>query len=151
MRTLILISENIETDTKAMNILLVIRAIIKDNKYDIPILSLINSIENRDLIYSDDIKDFIVSGKLIGTLMATASKDSDLLYVFGDLLTKGGNDIIMIAYNKLYTDKEKRFMDIYYNLLSEGKIAIGIKKLSTIILNPNQESIMLWDYSYIQK
>ena len=139
---IVLISENIETDTKAMNILLVMRAIIKDYKYDMPILSLINSIENRDLIYSDDIKDFIVSGKLIGTLMATASKDSDLLYVFGDLLTKGGNDIIMIAYNKLYTDKEKRFIDIYYNLLSEGKIAIGIKKLSTIILNPNQESII---------
>ena len=139
---IVLISENIDTDTKAMNILLVIRAIIKDYKYDIPILSLINSIENRDLIYSDDIKDFIVSGKLIGTLMATASKDSDLLYVFGDLLTKGGNDIIMIAYNKLYTDKEKRFIDIYYNLINEGKIAIGIKKLSTIILNPNQESLI---------
>ena len=137
---IILISENIETDTKAMNILLVIRAIIKDNKYDIPILSLINSIENRDLIYSDDIKDFIVSGKLIGTLMATASKDSDLLYVFGDLLTKGGNDIIMIPYNKLYADKQKEFKDIYDDLLNEGKIVIGIKELSKIILNPAQES-----------
>lgn len=136
---IILISENIETDTKAMNILLVIRAIIKDNKYDIPILSLINSIENRDLIYSDDIKDFIVSGKLIGTLMATASKDSDLLYVFGDLLTKGGNDIIMIPYNQIDTNEKENFMDIYNYFLNDGKIAIGIKQLSRIILNPNQE------------
>lgn len=136
---IILISENIDTDTKAMNILLVIRAIIKYYKYDIPILSLINSIENRDLIYSDDIKDFIVSGKLIGTLMATASKDSDLLYVFGDLLTKGGNDIIMIPYNQIDTNEKENFMDIYNYFLNDRKIAIGIKQLSRIILNPNQE------------
>ncbi|WP_157150556.1 CASTOR/POLLUX-related putative ion channel [Brachyspira sp. SAP_772] len=137
---IILISENIDTDTKAMNILLVIRAIIKDYKYDIPILSLINSIENRDLIYSDDIKDFIVSGKLIGTLMATASKDSDLLYVFGDLLTKGGNDIVMVPYNQLHIDKkENKFIDIYKKLIEKRKIAIGIKERSKIILNPDEE------------
>lgn len=136
---IILISENIETDTKAMNILLVIRAIIKNYKYDIPILSLINSIENRDLIYSDDIKDFIVSGKLIGTLMATASKDSDLLYVFGDLLTKGGNDIIMIPYNQIGTNEKDNFIDIYNYFLNDRKIAIGIKQLSKIILNPSNE------------
>lgn len=122
-----------------MNILLVIRAIIKNYKYDIPILSLINSIENRDLIYSDDIKDFIVSGKLIGTLMATASKDSDLLYVFGDLLTKGGNDIIMIPYNQIGTNEKDNFIDIYNYFLNDRKIAIGIKQLSKIILNPSNE------------
>ena len=133
---IVLISENIETDIEAINLLVIIRNIIK-NKSNIPILSLINSIENRNLVYSDDVRDFIVSGKLIGTLMATASKNSDLLYIFNDLLTKDGNDIIMLPYNKYFSDKNMPFAKAYDYFLNINKIAIGIKRQSQIILNPN--------------
>ena len=136
---IVLISETEETDIKAINILLIIRRIVKYNKdnYDIPILSLMNSIENRNLIDSNDIRDFIVSGKLIGMLMATASNNSDLLYVFNDLLTKNGNDIIMIPYEKYFNNHESMtFYEIYSNLLEKNIVAIGIKLKSEIILNP---------------
>ena len=96
-----------------------------------------NSIENRNLIDSNDIRDFIVSGKLIGMLMATASNNSDLLYVFNDLLTKNGNDIIMIPYEKYFNNHESMtFYEIYSNLLEKNIVAIGIKLKSEIILNP---------------
>ena len=136
---IVLISETLETDIKAINILMIIRRIVKDY-YDIPILSLINSIENRNLIDSNDIRDFIVSGKLIGMLMATASNNSDLLYVFNDLLTKNGNDIIMIPYEKYFYNYESRsFYEIYTNLIEKNIIAIGIKLKSEIILNPKSD------------
>ena len=136
---IVLISETLETDIKAINILLIIRRIVKDH-YDIPILSLMSSIENRNLIDSNDIRDFIVSGKLIGMLMATASNNSDLLYIFNDLLTKNGNDIIMVPYKKYFPDNESmNFENIYILLLEKNIISIGIKYKSNIVLNPEHD------------
>ena len=146
---IVLISETMETDIEAINLLVIIRRIVKD-KYNIPILSLINSIENRNLVYSDDIRDFIVSGKLIGTLMATSSKDSNLLYIFNDLLTKNGSDIIMIPYSKYFgANNEMSFLDIYNYLLNKKKIAIGLKEQSTVILNPRSDKKVNNSYEII--
>ncbi|WPC24473.1 hypothetical protein N4239_01450 [Brachyspira hyodysenteriae] len=139
---IVLISETLETDIKAINILLIIRRIVKYDKenHDIPILSLLSSIENRNLIDSNDIKDFIVSGRLIGMLMATSSSNSDLLYVFNDLLTKNGNDIIMIPYEQYFSDIESIFFyKLYLELLKRNIVTIGIKHKSTIILNPDYD------------
>ncbi|OEJ17166.1 hypothetical protein A9495_08260 [Brachyspira hampsonii] len=136
---IVLISETLETDIKAINILLIIRRIVKDH-YDIPILSLMSSIENRNLIDSNDIRDFIVSGKLIGMLMATASNNSDLLYVFNDLLTKNGNDIIMVPYEKYFCNNDSmEFKKVYTELLTKNIVAIGVKHKSNIILNPKAD------------
>ena len=132
---IIIISENIDTDVRAINILLIIRQIIRKNDYHIPILSLINSIENRNLIYSYDIRDFIVSGKLIGILMAHASLNPDILSVFNGLLSKNGKDIIMQKYSDHFNEP-KEFMDVHLELLKKGIIVIGIKSISKIVLNP---------------
>lgn len=133
---IILISEDIETDVKAINILLIIRQVIKEkgNRH-IPILSLINSIENRDLIQSDNLRDFIVSGKLIGMLMAHAAFNSDILYLFNGLLSKNGKEDIIIK--SCESEICKTFKDIYFDLLNKGEIVIGYKKDDGIILNPN--------------
>ncbi|WP_241210540.1 CASTOR/POLLUX-related putative ion channel [Brachyspira hampsonii] len=138
---IIIISENIETDVKAINILLIIRQIIRKNDYHIPILSLINSIENRDLIYSEDVRDFIVSGKLIGMLMAHASLNPDILSVFNGLLSKNGKDIIMQKYSD-YFNEPKEFIDVHIELLQKDVILIGIKSVSKIILNPMPNTII---------
>ncbi|ASJ22709.1 hypothetical protein BHAMNSH16_14080 [Brachyspira hampsonii] len=138
---IVLISEDNITDVKSINILLIIREIIKKEKLNIAILSLLNSIQKRNLIYSDDVRDFIVSGKLIGMLMAQASISSNILYVFYGLLSRNGKDIIISPYSD-YFNESKSFKDIYFTLLKKKIIIIGIKRYNDIILNPNSECLL---------
>ncbi|WPC24474.1 hypothetical protein N4239_01455 [Brachyspira hyodysenteriae] len=138
---IVLISEDNITDVKSINILLIIREIIKKEKLNIAILSLLNSIQKRNLIYSDDVRDFIVSGKLIGMLMAQASISSNILYIFYGLLSRNGKDIIMSPYSD-YFNESKSFKDVYFTLLKKKIILIGIKRYNDIILNPNYECML---------
>ena len=138
---IVLISEDNITDVKSINILLIIREIIKKEKLNIAILSLLNSIQKRNLIYSDDVRDFIVSGKLIGMLMAQASISSNILYIFYGLLSRNGKDIIMSPYSD-YFNESRTFKDVYFTLLKKKTILIGIKRYNDIILNPNSECML---------
>lgn len=138
---IVLISEDNITDVKSINILLIIREVIKKEKLNIAILSLLNSIQKRNLIYSDDVRDFIVSGKLIGMLMAQASISSNILYIFYGLLSRNGKDIIMSPYSD-YFNESKSFKDVYFKLLKKKIILIGIKRYNDIILNPNYECML---------
>lgn len=138
---IVLISEDNIADVKSINILLIIREIIKKEKLNIAILSLLNSIQKRNLIYSDDVRDFIVSGKLIGMLMAQASISSNILYIFYGLLSRNGKDIIMSPYSD-YFNESKSFKDVYFKLLKKKIILIGIKRYNDIILNPNYECML---------
>ena len=138
---IVLISEDNITDVKSINILLIIREIIKKEKLNIAILSLLNSIQKRNLIYSDDVRDFIVSGKLIGMLMAQASISSNILYIFYGLLSRNGKDIIMSPYSD-YFNESRTFKDVYFTLLKKKIILIGIKRYNDIILNPNDECML---------
>ena len=103
---IVLISEDNITDVKSINVLLIIRQIIRKENLNIAILSLLNSIQKRNLIYSDDVRDFIVSGKLIGMLMAQASLSSNILYIFCGLLSKNGKDIIMSPYADYFNESK---------------------------------------------
>ena len=132
---IVLISEDSITDAKSINILLIIRQIIKKENIQLSILSLLDSIQKRNLIYSDDVRDFIVSGKLIGMLMAQASIDYNILYLFYGLLSKNGKDIIISSYSK-YFNENKTFKDVYFDLLDREIIIIGIKRYDDILLNP---------------
>lgn len=138
---IVLISEDSITDAKSINILLIIRQIIKKENIQLSILSLLDSIQKRNLIYSDDVRDFIVSGKLIGMLMAQASIDYNILYLFYGLLSKNGKDIIISSYSK-YFDENKTFKDAYFDLLDRGIIIIGIKRYDDILLNPPQDFLL---------
>ena len=138
---IVLISEDNITDVKSINILLIIREIIKKEKLNIAILSLLNSIQKRNLIYSDDVRDFIVSGKLIGMLMAQASISSNILYIFYGLLSRNGKDIIMSPYSD-YFNESRTFKDVYFTLLKKKTILIGIKRYNDIILNPDSECLL---------
>lgn len=138
---IVLISQDSTTDIKSINILLIIREIIKKEKLNISILSLLDSIQKRNLIYSDDIRDFIVSGKLIGMLMAQASISSNILYIFYGLLSRNGKDIIIQPYSD-YFKESKTFKEIYFALLKENIILIGIKRYNDIFLNPNSECLL---------
>ncbi|WP_157143073.1 CASTOR/POLLUX-related putative ion channel [Brachyspira pilosicoli] len=138
---IVLISEDSITDAKSINILLIIRQIIKKENIQLSILSLLDSIQKRNLIYSDDVRDFIVSGKLIGMLMAQASIDYNILYLFYGLLSKNGKDIIISSYSK-YFNENKTFKDAYFDLLDRGIIIIGIKRYDDILLNPTQDFLL---------
>ena len=138
---IVLISEDSITDAKSINILLIIRQIIKKENIQLSILSLLDSIQKRNLIYSDDVRDFIVSGKLIGMLMVQASIDYNILYLFYGLLSKNGKDIIISSYSK-YFNENKTFKDAYFDLLDRGIIIIGIKRYDDILLNPTQDFLL---------
>ena len=138
---IVLISEYNITDVKSINILLIIRQIIRKENLNIAILSLLNSIQKRNLIYSDDVRDFIVSGKLIGMLMAQASLSSNILYIFYGLLSKNGKDIIMSPYSD-YFKEPKTFKEVYLSLLNKKIILIGVKRYNDVILNPNNECLL---------
>ncbi|OEJ14228.1 hypothetical protein BFL38_05500 [Brachyspira hampsonii] len=138
---IVLISEDNLTDVKSINILLIIRQIIRKENLNIAILSLLNSIQKRNLIYSDDVRDFIVSGKLIGMLMAQASISSNILYIFYGLLSKNGKDIIMSPYSD-YFNESKSFKDVYLYLLRKKIIIIGVKRYNDVIINPNNDCML---------
>ncbi|EKV56240.1 hypothetical protein A966_11182 [Brachyspira hampsonii 30446] len=138
---IVLISEDNVTDVKSINILLIIRQIIRKENFNIAILSLLNSIQKRNLIYSDDVRDFIVSGKLIGMLMAQASISSNILYIFYGLLSKNGKDIIMSPYSD-YFNESKSFKDVYLYLLRKKIIIIGVKRYNDVIINPNNDCML---------
>ena len=138
---IVLISEDNITDVKSINILLIIRQIIRKENLNIAILSLLNSIQKRNLIYSDDVRDFIVSGKLIGMLMAQASLSSNILYIFYRKIKKNGKDIIMSPYSD-YFQESKTFQDVYLSLLKKKIVIIGVKRYNDVILNPNNECLL---------
>ena len=138
---IVLISEDNITDVKSINVLLIIRQIIRKENLNIAILSLLNSIQKRNLIYSDDIRDFIVSGKLIGMLMAQASLSSNILYIFCGLLSKNGKDIIMSPYAD-YFNESKSFKDVYLYFIQKKTILIGVKRYNDVILNPNYDTML---------
>lgn len=138
---IVLISEDNLTDVKSINILLIIRQIIRKENLNIAILSLLNSIQKRNLIYSDDVRDFIVSGKLIGMLMAQASISSNILYIFYGLLSKNGKDIIMSPYSD-YFNESKSFKDVYLYLLRKKVVIIGVKRYNDVIINPNNDCML---------
>ena len=138
---IVLISEDNITDVKSINVLLIIRQIIRKENLNIAILSLLNSIQKRNLIYSDDIRDFIVSGKLIGMLMAQASLSSNILYIFCGLLSKNGKDIIMSPYAN-YFNESKSFKDVYLYFIQKKTILIGVKRYNDVILNPNYDTML---------
>ncbi|MEI0518203.1 CASTOR/POLLUX-related putative ion channel [Brachyspira murdochii] len=138
---IVLISEDNVTDVKSINILLIIRQIIRKENLNIAILSLLNSIQKRNLIYSDDVRDFIVSGKLIGMLMAQASISSNILYIFYGLLSKNGKDIIMSPYSD-YFNESKSFKDVYLYLIRKKVVIIGVKRYNDVIINPNNDCML---------
>ena len=138
---IVLISEDNITDVKSINVLLIIRQIIRKENLNIAILSLLNSIQKRNLIYSDDVRDFIVSGKLIGMLMAQASLSSNILYIFCGLLSKNGKDIIMSPYAD-YFNESKSFRDVYLYFIQKKTILIGVKRYNDVILNPNYDTML---------
>ena len=138
---IVLISEDNITDVKSINVLLIIRQIIRKENLNIAILSLLNSIQKRNLIYSDDVRDFIVSGKLIGMLMAQASLSSNILYIFCGLLSKNGKDIIMSPYAD-YFNESKSFKDVYLYFIQKKTILIGVKRYNDVILNPNYDTML---------
>lgn len=65
--------------------------------------------------------------------MAHASFNPDMLYIFNELLSEYGKDIIIKKYNIGHVNK---FKDTYLKLLNNNEIIIGYKKDDTIILNP---------------
>ena len=138
---IVLISEDNITDVKSINVLLIIRQIIRKENLNIAILSLLNSIQKRNLIYSDDVRDFIVSGKLIGMLMAQASLSSNILYIFCGLLSKNGKDIIMSPYAD-YFNESRSFKDVYLYFIQKKTILIGVKRYNDVILNPNYDTML---------
>ena len=138
---IVLISEDNLTDVKSINILLIIRQIIRKENLNIAILSLLNSMQKRNSIRSDDVRDFIVSGKLIGMLMAQASISSNILYIFYGLLSKNGKDIIMSPYSD-YFNESKSFKDVYLYLLRKKVIIIGVKRYNDVIINPNNDCML---------
>ena len=138
---IVLISEDNITDVKSINVLLIIRQIIRKENLNIAILSLLNSIQKRNLIYSDDVRDFIVSGKLIGMLMAQASLSSNILYIFCGLLSKNGKDIIMSPYAD-YFNESKSFKDVYLYFIQKKTILIAVKRYNDVILNPNYDTML---------
>ena len=138
---IVLISEDNLTDVKSISILLIIRQIIRKENLNIAILSLLNSMQKRNSIRSDDVRDFIVSGKLIGMLMAQASISSNILYIFYGLLSKNGKDIIMSPYSD-YFNESKSFKDVYLYLLRKKVIIIGVKRYNDVIINPNNDCML---------
>ncbi|MGL4347754.1 MAG: CASTOR/POLLUX-related putative ion channel, partial [Chitinophagaceae bacterium] len=97
----------------------------------------LNSTQNRDLIADNKLKDFIVSGKLTGMLMAQTSLNPELLKVFHQLLDKEGKEIVILSLSILKLYPGLTCAEAFRKLVMEEKAFLGFKRGEEIYLCPN--------------
>lgn len=113
-------------DTKTLVTLLHLRAIIKDSGAPVSIVSEMIDVRNRALGEVARVDDFVVSNKVVSSMLAQVSENSSLEAVFADLLDEEGSEICLrSAREYVQVGQALAFRDVVEAACLRGEVAIG--------------------------
>jgi hypothetical protein len=140
---LIILSQDTEdhdadkVDSDTLIILLLLRSMMKEN-FSPKILTQVLNSENQELIHQTDVDDFIISNRLITSILAQLSEEPRIKLLYDDLFSEDGSEIYVKPAH-LYFEQfpiELKFMDAMYAANQREEICLGIRK-NDKMKNPN--------------
>ncbi|WP_053708382.1 CASTOR/POLLUX-related putative ion channel [Streptomyces sp. NRRL B-3648] len=117
-----------EPDTRTLVTLLVLRHLERRAGRELPVVTELTDDGNRPLAPLGPGADVIISGKLIGLLMAQISQNRHLAAVFDELFSAGGTQIhLRPAADYVLTGHEASFATVVAAARGRGECAIGYR------------------------
>jgi voltage-gated potassium channel Kch len=115
-----------EADARTLITLLHLRSLVEAAGKDVPIVSEMLDLRNRDLAHVTRVDDFIVSSNLISLMLAQVSENKHLNAIFQDLLDAEGQEIYLkpIA-DYVQTGTPIDFYTVVESARRRGEVAIG--------------------------
>ena len=135
-----------KADARTLITLLHLRDMAEKLGQDFAIVSEILDIKNRDLAETGSSDDFILSDKIISTILAQLSENPNLDVVFEDLMDADGCEIYLKpAENYIKTGIETDFFTVIESCLRRGEIPFGYRQIKNknskednygVVINP---------------
>ncbi|MFG2576311.1 NAD-binding lipoprotein [Streptomyces sp. NPDC048481] len=117
-----------EPDTRTLVTLLVLRHLERRTGRELPVVTELTDDANRPLAPLGPGADVIISGKLIGLLMAQISQNHHLADVFDELFSAGGTQIhLRPAADYVVTGHETSFATVVAAARARGECAVGYR------------------------
>ncbi|MEU3839413.1 NAD-binding lipoprotein [Streptomyces sp. NPDC028635] len=117
-----------EPDNRTLVTLLVLRHLEQEIGRELPVVTELADDGNRPLAPLGPGADVIISGKLIGLLMAQISQNRHLAAVFDELFSAGGTQIhLRPAAEYVLADREASFATVVAAARERGECAIGYR------------------------
>lgn len=149
---IVLASDAIEdpelADARTLITLLHLRDIVDRSGTDVPIVSEMLDVRNRDLAKITRADDFIVSDRLIGLLLVQLAENPELDAVFSDLFDPEGSEIYLKPVSDyILLGEPVTFNTLVSSALQHGETAIGFRigavahdagQRHGVVLNPNR-------------
>ncbi|MBZ4324112.1 CASTOR/POLLUX-related putative ion channel [Streptomyces huiliensis] len=142
-----------EPDDRTLVTLLLLRALEAASGWELPVVTEMTDDRNRALAPVSPGADFIVSGKLIGLLMAQISQNRQLAGVFEELFSAGGNEILLRPASRYVRPAATAsFATVVEAARRRGECAIGYRDHAGaahgprygIWINPHKETSRRW-------
>lgn len=142
------------TDSDTLIILLLLRQIRKEigeENAKSKIITQVLNTENQDLIFQSSVDDFIISTKLISTLLAQLSEEPRMNLLYTELFGEEGSEIYLKKASLYFDDlpAEVTFADMVCAAQKRGEICLGVQVAATsgsadsnfgITLNPAKDA-----------
>ncbi|MEV5509608.1 CASTOR/POLLUX-related putative ion channel [Streptomyces orinoci] len=142
-----------EPDDRTLVTLLLLRAWEQSSGRELPVVTEMTDDRNRGLAPVSPGADFIVSGKLIGLLMAQISQNRGLAGLFEELFAAGGNEVLLRpAGHYLRPGAETSFSTVVESARRRGDCAIGYRDHAEtgtgpgygVRVNPHKDTVRRW-------
>ncbi|MFI0740358.1 NAD-binding lipoprotein [Streptomyces sp. NPDC021100] len=142
-----------EPDDRTLVTLLLLRALEAASGRELPVVTEMTDDRNRALAPVSPGADFIVSGKLIGLLMAQISQNRHLAAVFHELFSAGGNEILLRPASRyVRAGGTASFATVVEAARRHGECAIGYRDHAGaahgprygVWINPHKETSRRW-------
>ena len=144
-----------EADSRTLITLLHLRSISEKLGTEFSIVSEMMDIRNKELAEVTRADDFIISNKLISTMLSQLSENRGLKAVFDDLFDAEGSEIYLKPVtNYVVPDKEMNFYTVLESAALKNEIAIGYRickyshdasKIYGIVVNPDKSKMITFD------
>lgn len=123
-----------QTDSETIMILLLLRQIFKQEKFEAarPNVKLITEIldsENQSLVARTGVNDFIISNRFISMILAQISEDADIKRVYDDLFSEDGSEIYLKPIELYFSELpiEVSYADMIRIAQKREEICLGVK------------------------
>ncbi len=133
----------LQADAITLVTLIHLRSLSKSNKYKFSITTEIIDSHNHELINNPDVCDFIVSSKIISSILAQLSEQKELKKVFEVLFEADGAEIYLRpAKNYCTIGAKVNFATLLQSAILKNETAIGYilgGQTKTIVINPTKK------------
>jgi voltage-gated potassium channel Kch len=144
-----------EADSRTLITLLHLRSISEKLGTEFSIVSEMMDIRNKELAEVTRADDFIISNKLISSMLSQLSENRGLKAVFDDLFDAEGSEIYLKPVtNYIVPDKQMNFYTVLESAALKNEIAIGYRickhsrdasRTYGVVVNPDKSKMITFD------